>query len=255
MELDARLIAAANENFIGSFRKLCEHTGGEVARFGGAFAFASGLPSSFFNGCVVVEPTASADLEAAMAWVEARGEPFRVWVDEERAGDLRRATLSHGLVSDDEPFPGMVLHPVPEPPPPAPGVSVAAVTSATELEAHVSVRIASGMTEGFARRLISPGMAFDPDVRAFTGYLDERPVGGAVAFRTGLMGGVYAVATLAEARRMGVGAATTWACVSAARSWGLDAVFLQASEMGFPLYESMGFRTVISYAVYRQPAP
>jgi hypothetical protein len=57
--------------------------------------------------------------------------------------------------------------------------------------------------------------------------------------------------TVPDARRRGVAAATTWACVSAARDWHLEIVALQASVMGFSLYRAIGFRTVVSYAVYR----
>lgn len=249
------LIAAVNESFVDSYRKLCEHAGGEVAAFGGIFAFATGLPASTFNGCVAVKPATLADLDAAIAWAEERGLPFRVWIDEERVGDLGAAALAHGLVRDEEPFPGMVLHPVPEPSPPATGVTVAPVASAADLEEHLGVHVASGIPEDFARRLLSPAMVNDPNVTAFTGYLDGRPVGHSLAIRTGAAGGVYNVGTLPEVRGRGVGAATTWACVSAARAQGIDTVVLQASEMGFPLYRSMGFRPVIAYAMYRQVAP
>lgn len=47
-----------------------------------------------------------------------------------------------------------------------------------------------------------------------------------------------AVGTLAEARRRGVGTALSWAATEA----------LQASPMGLPVYEVMGFTTVVAYA-------
>lgn len=219
------------------------------------FAFATALPTSIFNGCIAVEPSTDADLDAAITWVNEQGHPFRVWIDAERAGDLRASILAHGLVLEQAAYPGMVLHRIPEPPLPAPGVSVAPVTSAAGLEEHIRARIAGGMPEEFARRLIPPAMASDPDITVFTGYLHGRAVGVSMAIRTATVGGAYAVGTLADARQRGVGAATTWACVGAARAWGLPAVVLQASEMGFPLYRSMRFRTVVSYAMYCEATP
>ncbi len=78
-------------------------------------------------------------------------------------------------------------------------------------------------------------------------------MGTSLAIRTGEVAGVYAVGTLRDARRRGVGTAATWAAVAASRAWGCDKVVLQASEMGFPMYVDMGFRTVVRYAIFRPP--
>jgi ribosomal protein S18 acetylase RimI-like enzyme len=75
-------------------------------------------------------------------------------------------------------------------------------------------------------------------------------VGTALAIRSERASGVYSVGTLPAARRLGVGAALTWAAVVAGREWGYDTVVLQSSAMGFSLYEAMGFRTVTPYTVF-----
>ena len=56
--------------------------------------------------------------------------------------------------------------------------------------------------------------------------------------------------TLRDARRRGVGTAATWAAVSAGRAWGCETIVLQSSAMGYAVYEAMGFRTVVRYAIY-----
>ena len=94
-------------------------------------------------------------------------------------------------------------------------------------------------------------LAADPNVRLFIARLDGRAAGHSVAIRTGAVSGVYAVGTLAPARRRGVGAAATWAAVAAGRVWGSDTIVLQASELGFSLYADMGFRTVVPYTAFR----
>jgi GNAT superfamily N-acetyltransferase len=69
--------------------------------------------------------------------------------------------------------------------------------------------------------------------------------GAVPTIRTGDVSGVYAVGTLAGARRRGVGTAATWAAVAAGRTWGCGTIVLQASETAFSSYEKMGFRTVV----------
>jgi GNAT superfamily N-acetyltransferase len=253
VKTEPELISAANLNFIGSFRKLVDHTAnGGFRDAEGVFAFATGIPLWLFNGCVVVEPAAPPELDAAIAWVSARGLPYCVWIDERFAQGLGDVPLAHGLQRSGAPDPGMVLHPPPKPPPMSPGVTVAPVTDVDLAEYH-EVCIAGGLARELAYQLFSPSFAADPDVRLFTARLDGRPVGTSVAIRTGEVAGVYAVGTLPTARRRGVGAAVTWAAVGAGRAWGCDTIVLQASEMGVSLYASMGFRTVVSYAPFRHP--
>ena len=45
----------------------------------------------------------------------------------------------------------------------------------------------------------------------------------------------------------------TWAAVEAGRARGCETVALQSTEMAFSMYEAMGFRTVVSYAVFKEP--
>jgi predicted GNAT family acetyltransferase len=69
--------------------------------------------------------------------------------------------------------------------------------------------------------------------------------------RTGNTIGVYNIATLEMARRRGYGAAMTARVVADGAADGCDVAILQASEMGRPIYERLGFRTVIGRDVYR----
>ena len=230
MKSDSELIAAAHLSFIGSFAKLVEHSPrGEIHSTSPAFTFATGLQESLFNGCVVAEPTTSAQLVRSLQWLSRQGVPYKVSIAEDLAPALAEVVLLHGLEEDPVPYPGMVLHPVPAPPAPPPGVTVL-----------------PGTAPGLADYLPASFVA-DPDVRVFHARLDGLPVGSSVAIRTGDVSGVYAVGTLPEARGRGVGTAVTWAAVAAGSAWGCDVIVLQASEMGLALYERMGFRTVVPY--------
>jgi ribosomal protein S18 acetylase RimI-like enzyme len=250
---DDALVALAHENFVASFRKLAEHCdGGSHRLLGSVFAFVTQLPFSLFNGCVVVEPAASDDLAEALRWVAEQRVPRRLFVAAGLEAGVAGTAEAHGLVRDRVPYPAMALHPIPSPPDPSTGVVVADVDEAGR-DAFVGVGVAAGFDRKVSERMFSAAMLADPEVDAFVGYLDDRPVGYALAIRSEGASGVYNVGTLPVARRRGVGTALTWAAVEAGRRGGLDCVVLQSSEMARTMYEAMGFRNVVDYAVFREP--
>jgi predicted acetyltransferase len=68
--------------------------------------------------------------------------------------------------------------------------------------------------------------------------------------RTGRTIGVYNIATAPAARRHGHGAAMSTRIAVDAAAAGCDVAILQASDMGFPIYERLGYRTVVEYMGY-----
>jgi GNAT superfamily N-acetyltransferase len=248
----AELVDLTNENFLASFAKLAEQSAtGEVRELGGVFAFASGHPVPLFNGCVVFDAATAADLEDVVGWVRERGAPYRVWIAAPFAGELGRVADELGLERDSVPYPNMVLHPLPEPARGSPGVSVTAVGGDEFVDASVEL----GLRRELAEAIFSPGFVADPDIRLFVGRLDAKPVGYSIAIRSGDVSGVYNVGVSPAARRRGVGTALTWAAADAGRRWGCEVVALQSTEMALSMYEAMGFRTVVDYAVFSEPTP
>ncbi len=231
MDAESELVAVANENLVASFRKLSEHVQGGAAREAdGVFTFATGLPMSLFNGCVVTEE--GADLESALAWLTDRGVPFRAWIPESLVRTVVEALRTSALRPEPYSLPGMVLRPVPEPPATPPAVTVDSV--GRDLDEFRRVVVEGGADEEDVRRLFTASFAADPDVRMFVGRLDGHPVGTSVAVRSARAGGVVAVGTLPTARRRGVGTALSWAAARAAVDWGLDTAVLQSTAMGHP---------------------
>jgi GNAT superfamily N-acetyltransferase len=252
---DRELVAAADENFIASFRTLTDHVpDGECRDAPGLFAFATGLPVALFNGCVVTAPVEAEDLDSAVAWVKDRDARFRVWVSEELGAARAHLGRAPGLAAEAAPYPGMTLHPVPDPPVPAAGVTVVPV-GADGFDEFVGVLVDAGLERDLALRLFPSGFVADPTVALFVGRLDGEVVGTSLAIRSDTACGVYNVVTLERARRRGVGTALTWAAVAAGRAWGHDTIVLQSSAMAVSMYRAMGFRLVAPYAVFSSTTP
>jgi ribosomal protein S18 acetylase RimI-like enzyme len=68
--------------------------------------------------------------------------------------------------------------------------------------------------------------------------------------------GIYAVGTARDHRRLGYGRAVTWAAIEAGvEAWGGTFAVLQSSEMGVPVYASMGFTVIGRYLELVRPGP
>lgn len=92
------------------------------------------------------------------------------------------------------------------------------------------------------------------DFKLWLGSVDGRTVSTATAYLSDGFVGVYAVATAQDARGRGYGEALTWAATLCRP--GLPAT-LQASAMGRPVYERMGYRTIADFTIWqreRRPA-
>ena len=89
-----------------------------------------------------------------------------------------------------------------------------------------------------------PGMTF------YIGYLDGAPVATSQLAVSYGIAGVHTVSTLPAYRGRGIGEAMTWRAVLDGRAEGCDAAYLQASEMGYPVYQRMGFLHVADYCAW-----
>jgi GNAT superfamily N-acetyltransferase len=101
--------------------------------------------------------------------------------------------------------------------------------------------------------IVTPKLVGSPAASLYVGYTDGVPVSTGLGYRTGRTIGVYNIATLESARRRGYGAAMTMRIVEDGAAAGCDVAILQASDMGKPIYERLGFRTVVEYFAYGEP--
>ena len=92
-------------------------------------------------------------------------------------------------------------------------------------------------------------------VVAFLGEVDGEPAAIAMTIVTDGVAGIYWVGSLPTARGKGLGRAVTAAATNAGFGLGADLASLQASPMGRPIYEAMGYRTIYAYRLLATPPP
>lgn len=232
--------------------------GSVVRRSGGVALFATGLAIRLFNQVVVEDGSASADgIAAGVAVMRERSERFLVHL--RRGPDDRFVPLMTdlGLVLPDEhtPMPGMGLHPLPSGGPAVvAGHEIRRVEDAAGMEDHIVTAAAGfGMPEVMIRAFVAANLWQQPGRAVYVGYIDGEPVTTGLGVRTGRTIGVYNIATVENARKRGYGAAMTERVAADGGAAGCDVAILQATSIGLPVYERLGYRTVVEYDGYVEP--
>jgi GNAT superfamily N-acetyltransferase len=256
----AELARLEHENMIEAFALFASRAKGAlVTRADGVAVLASGLPFVLFNQVMVQGDEATpAALAAGIAVMRERGSPFVVNLRVGADDPFAAVALELGLVplSEQPWLPGMAMHPVPVDATPASvaGYEIRQAHDPSGIEDHVRTA-AKGfdMAEDLIRAVVVRDLLQRDDVAVYAGYADGEPVTTGLGFRMGRSIGVYNIATLESARGRGYGAAITRRVIADGVAAGCDVAILQASEMGYPIYERLGFRTVVEYRGYVEP--
>ncbi|MEP6758725.1 MAG: GNAT family N-acetyltransferase [Actinomycetota bacterium] len=194
------------------------------------------------------------DLAAAIAEVEAAGMPpvvtGRDGVDAHVLEEARRL----GLMGEER-IPGMSVSRDAFRPSEAPNVELRRVGADPELLDVAMDVTARGF--GAPRALFEPLFASGMQAEGldlWLAFVSDVAVSTATGLVRGDHVGIFDVATPPEHRRKGYGANVTSAAVAAGFGAGATTAYLQSSEMGFPVYEALGFRTVATYVVQTWPS-
>jgi len=250
---DRGLGEAVDASFVDAFRRLAGRDSGLVAQFGSVEVAAMGLPVGFLNPIFALGPLrAPEDLAAAVAALRERGLPFVVHSRDDLDADALSVARELGL-KQTAVLPGMALPlPAAVPDPPR-GLRVERMTDAPGYSAGLAVAAeAFGMPLEFAQIAFPRSMFDNAGIRGYVGYVDDQAVATATAVQLGSVLGIYNVGTLPTRRRSGYGSAVTWSAIGDADP-ATSAAVLQSSPLGVPVYERMGFRTVVEYLEF-EPA-
>lgn len=225
---------------------------GEVTELSDLHLASCGFPAAQFNGAFLKQP--DGDVQAAIARAEAHFERvglpflFNIRSDwEERMAPRLRARGYEPMGT----APAMVLDPARDGAGEVPGLEIAVVESADELTVFQETAFAGfGLPGELGALFLTEDLLRAPGVVLYVGRLDGTPAATSCLVPTPEVAGIYWVATLEDFRGRGLGEALTWAAVRGGLEQGLPVASLQASAMGAPVYERMGFVTTLDYLKY-----
>lgn len=255
---DDALLALEHENWIAYLTGVVGCTSrANVIRTGGVVTILTGLPFDWFNQVLIEDEKATpASVVAGVAEARERGDQFvvrlRDGIDDRFIPTLTQAGLAPA--AQETSTPGMVAlprdrdaiaaHATPE-------LDIRRVTDAAGVDAHREVVTAGfGSDPAVALGTACLDLLDRPECVVYVGYARGDPVASGLGWRTGRTIGVYSIATVESARRRGYGAAMTTRVTADGVATGCDVAALQASEMGRPIYERLGFRTVVRYTAF-----
>ena len=224
--------------------------------------FYTGIPDPLLNGVLSAELTpegVKATVDTLQAKIDAQGAPVFWWVGpRSRPDDLGTLLERYGLQPAGE-IPGMAIDlelvgPLRET---VAGFSIKKVID-VEMQrlwaqtAAVGTEFPPAAAEAMARVEATLSGADYEAQRRYIGYLHGAPVATAALVLDSGVAGIYAVATVPDARRKGLGRIMTVTALLEAKEGGYQVGILQASPMGYPIYQRMGFREVCKYRTYLQ---
>jgi GNAT superfamily N-acetyltransferase len=245
----------ADANLAQTWATLGRAMGAAVGDSDSAVFVATGFDAAFFNGVYTAGSVSDPDavVRDAIGFMSRQQVPWLLWVREGVDDALLAAGRRAGLTDAGGP-PAMALPSIGSPPELPAGLDIAVVDDAAGIDAFRDLS-ARGfeMPIDFTTRLVSDATLAAPGVVAVLGTVGSEPVSVALVCVTGTTAGIYNVATPAEHRRRGYGAALTWAAIEQGARLGCDHAILQASEMGAAVYRDMGFVDIGCYVQLAGP--
>jgi GNAT superfamily N-acetyltransferase len=257
------LLGTCHENFIGTLEAAARMIpGGAVECIGGLKAVRTGLPGSFFNLVFALDhPKSVAQVREGIERLFLRTNTEFQIVTLPKTLDELEPLIQELNLTEKEVMPGMVLDPIPDAcPDPPKELQIRHLSSPEEVTDFLrTTAVAFGAPPNFFN-VLKPGLlaggagSWSRDA-TYVGYFGDKPAATSTRVTTGAVAGIYNVTTLPEFRRRGFGESLTWRAVADGRTAGCKLSYLQASEMGRPVYERMGYRVVEEYSLWKKKVP
>jgi GNAT superfamily N-acetyltransferase len=253
------LVEMCHENFIEGYESVSRVVpGGKVEQIGGLTAVRSGMPGPSFNVVFGLNhPKSVAQVKEGIERLFLRANTeFQIVTLPETLDELEPIIREMNL-TEREVFPGMVLDPIPDASPDRiKELEIRQVSGSEEIAQFLRTGASGSGTPPNYFDIWKAGIlagASLPWSRGanYLGYVGVKPVATSLRIRTGDVAGVYFVSTLAEFRRRGFGEAMTRRAIADGRTAGCTLGYLQASKMGRPIYERMGFRVFEEYSEWK----
>jgi ribosomal protein S18 acetylase RimI-like enzyme len=252
---DAETFAAAlDENFAELLAWYASWPGGDLRQDDDVWLCRTGVQFRAINAATrarLTPVTAGRRIQEVVDFFTPHDEPWRWLVGaSSRPPDLGARLIAAGLtlVSDN---PGMALElgrPA-EPRPPIDGLEIGRVDDEADHERWRDVQrrgleLDDVRDEAWWVAHRRPGFGTDQPLVNWVASMAGRPVAAAALFIGGGVAGIYNVVTVPEARGSGYGRAVTSVALDEGRRRGLRLAVLGSSELGVPVYRSLGFREV-----------
>ena len=212
------------------------------------------FPIPSFNGVWPDDDSAAGSLGAALAEVEAEELAAGVLT---RSGEMREveaAARELGFTTAER-IPGMVVNSADLGSPADSALEVIRIETADGFEQALAVA-AEGfdLPADFLAPLYMPEVTGLDVFEVYLGRAGGRDVTTAATYVVDGEAGIFNVATPAEYRGRGYGAAITDSAVRDGLAAGADLAYLQSSAIGESVYRSLGFREVVTYVLLTRPA-
>ncbi|HEV7767437.1 MAG TPA: GNAT family N-acetyltransferase [Thermoanaerobaculia bacterium] len=240
-------IAAIETITRNCFRSFSGFRNAELIDDGRIFGVMSHVPISFFSG-IATSDIDESEVEGVIDRFREKRCAFRWWITPStRPHKLAPILASYGMRHAYD-APGMAadLTTAPLDAPSPAELTIRHLTKAEELTDWLEVFMpvfSRSAEEGAIWMDSFAQCGFGPSAgwQHFVGYVDGKAVATTSVLTVGALAGVYNVATLAEARGRGIGSAVTRVAMRYARDAGATQAALQSTELGYGVYQSLGF--------------
>jgi len=224
--------------------------------------FYTGIQVPLFNGVITarLNPNdAKETCDSLQAQIDEQGAPALWWIGpDSKPDDLGILLEQYGLQPAGE-VPGMAIDLGLVDPKPEMikdftiwEVNNAEMQTVWARTAGVGTGFPVGATNAMARLEATLNDSQYKAQHRYIGFLNATPVATSALVLDSGVAGIYAVATIPAARQKGLGRIMTVMPLLEARKRGYRVGILQASSMGYPIYQKIGFKEVCKYRLYLQ---